>query len=211
MLTVACVLYEGKDVPSHSKDIFTPEWVDKLYRGVRRNLTQPFEFVCFVDKDYIFEERISVRKLELPYRNMLSLLESFKLKGKVLFMGLDTVITGNIDHIANFDTQFAMTRDPNNPKIGCSGVMLFENPGVWEKVKEDHENIGRNFQMCRCPSDMKYLTTIPHDYLDDMGIYSYKVHIKKNRELLDDARIIYFHGREKPHEIKERFVDEHWR
>jgi hypothetical protein len=32
--------------------------------------------------------------------------------------------------------------------------------------------------------------------------------VKKNG--LRDARIVYFHGKEKPHEIDEPFVDECW-
>jgi hypothetical protein len=78
MVTVACVLYQGEDVPSYSLGIFTPEWVDRLYRGIKRNTTRDFRFVCFVDRDYEFSEPVEAKKLELPYRNMFSLLEPFR-------------------------------------------------------------------------------------------------------------------------------------
>lgn len=209
-LTVACVLYQGRDVPQHSLNIFTPLWVDRLYCGIERNLSKPFRFVCFVDREYVFEGPVEQELLDLPYRNMMSLLEPLKLEGKVLFMGLDTVITGSLDEIASVDTKFAMTRDPNDSKRGCSGVMLFENPGLWDEIKNNHQTIAGKYQMCGVPSDMMYLTTLEHDYLDNLGIYSYKNHIKRDKSLLDDARIVYFHGREKPHEIDEDFVREHW-
>ena len=102
-VTVACVLYQGQDVPAHSLGIFTPEWVDRLYRGIKRNTTRPFRFVCFVDREYEFKEPIESIPLKLPYRNMFSLLEPFSEDlGQVLFMGLDTIITGNIDHLMDY-------------------------------------------------------------------------------------------------------------
>lgn len=186
--------------------------MDKLYRGIERNLTVPFRFVCFCDEDYRFYEPVQVLPLELPCRNMFSLLEPFREDlGRVLFMGLDTVIVGNIDDIAGYSGPFAMTRDPNNPKIGCSGVMAFPHtPQIWQDVKENLTDRMGRYTMANCPSDMIYLNSFPHEYLDDhfAGIYSYKVHIKRQRP--DDARIVYFHGREKPHEIEEDFVTRHW-
>lgn len=30
--------------------LYSPEWVNRLYRGVKRHLTPPFNFVCFTDE-----------------------------------------------------------------------------------------------------------------------------------------------------------------
>ena len=183
MITVAVCLYDGKDVLSHSRGIFTPEWVDKLYRGVKRNTTQPFRFVCFVDKDYSFKEDIEARRYTLNYRNMFCLLEPFQLRSDVLFMGLDTVIVGNIDPLITYrPTRLMMTRDPNNPKIGCSGVMMFpDGTGIWERFVQERKKWERSAKMGGYVSDMMFLKHVPHGYLDDMlpGVcVSYKVHVK---------------------------------
>ena len=213
MVTIACVLYQGEDVPSHSVGVFTPEWVDRLYRGVKRNTTRPFRFVCFVDRDYEFNEPIETKKLVMPYRNMFSLLEPFREDmGRVVFMGLDTIITGNIDKLMDYDGPFAMLKDPYFERP-CSGVMLFPyTPEVWEAFTRDHERHAKEHTMFGTPSDMIFLATVPHEVIDgpEWGIYSYKAHIKKSPDLLGKARVVYFHGKEKPHELTEGWVLEHW-
>lgn len=213
--TVAVVLYQGEDVPAHSLGIFTPEWVDRLYRGIKRNTTRPFRFVCFVDQEYMFSEPVESIPFKLPYRNMFSLLEPFSEDlGRVLFMGLDTIITGNIDHLMDYRGPFAMLKDPWHDRP-CSGVMAFPySPQIWDKFAATHEEAAKRATMFGFASDMIYLADEPHYLLDDLGlakgIYSYKAHIKGNEWRLKDSCIIYFHGREKPHELDHDWVKEHW-
>ena len=211
-VTIAVVLYQGEDVPAHSLGIFTPEWVDRLYRGVSRNTSRPFNFVCFVDRDYKFSEPVQSIKLKLPYRNMFSLLEPFSEDlGRVVFMGLDTIITGNIDSLMDYRGEFAMLKDPwfDRP---CSGVMMFpHSPAIWENFVSQHEQAAKDATMFGFPSDMVYLEKVPHVLMDDTGIYSYKAHIRPNPRLLENAKIVYFHGKDKPHELAGLpWVEKHW-
>lgn len=212
-VTFACVLYRGEDIPEHSKGIFTPEWVDRLYRGIKRNCTRPFRFVCYVDDDYEFSEPVVTERLVLPYRNMFSLLEPFREKGRVVFMGLDTIITGNIDFLADYDGPFRMLKDPWQ-EGECSGVMLFPPiPGLWADIERNHAEYAKRETMFGYPSDMVFLNGWPHQVMDgpSNGIYSYKAHIKESPALIDHAKVVYFHGREKPHELSGLgWVDEHW-
>ena len=214
-VTIACVLYQGEDVPAHSLGIFTPEWVDRLYRGIKRNTSREFRFVCFVDRDYEFTEPVESKKLTLPYRNMFSLLEPFREDmGRVVFMGLDTIITGNIDALLDYDGPFAMLTDPYYPERPCSGVMCFPYmPEIWADVEANHAKHAQDATMFGFPSDMIYLAKHKSERIDHYvdGIYSYKAHIKPNPELLEKARIVYFHGKEKPHELAGlEWVERHW-
>ena len=36
----------------HTVGVYDAEYVEKLYRGFKRNLTIPFDFICLVDKNY---------------------------------------------------------------------------------------------------------------------------------------------------------------
>lgn len=214
MATVACVLYQGEDVPEHSKNIFTPEWVDRLYRGVRRNTTREIRFVCYTDRQYEFKEPIEQKSFKLPYRNMFSLLEPFgEDTGKTVFMGLDTVITGNIDFLWDLEG-FHMLQDPYFPERDCSGVMVFEHmPALWAEITAKHSELAQQHTMFGFPSDMIFLDGVPHKTLvgTDCGIYSYKVHIRDRGVPIEKARIVYFHGQEKPHELPGvGWVDQHW-
>ena len=210
VVTVACVLYQGENVPEHSKGIFDEEWVDRLYRGVKRNTTREFRFVCYSDKEYNFREPVERKELRLPHRNMFSLLEPFRSDERTIFMGLDTIITGNIDFL--FDMEgFWMLRDPYFPERDCSGVMVFDpQPELWEFIEENHERLASENKMFGHPSDMIFLDKVKHKTINgpEFGIYSYKVHARAG--LPNDARIVYFHGKEKPHELDEDWVREHW-
>jgi len=216
-VTFAVVLYEGVDVPNHSKGIFNEEWVTRLYHGIARNMKRPFRFVCFVDReDYDLPAPIEQKMLQLPYRNMFCLLEPFREDlGRVIFMGLDTVITGSLEQLVGYDGPFAMLRDPNYVTIGCSGVMSFPyTPSVWETFLRERHTDRNEFRLGGHKSDMMFLNTVPHEYLDDSGIrgiYSYKVHIKREPSLIERASIVYFHGREKPHELTHLpWIRKHW-
>lgn len=202
MITVCCVFFQGKDVNARSR-CFTEDWVEKLYRGVKRNL-KDFQFVVLTDKPYKFKEKIFQLPLEHNLRAYMPIMEIFRYDlGRVLFMGLDTVITGSLEDLASCKSDFAMIRDPNHPNKGASGVMSFPyRPDIWDKFITS----GTNERY-----DQRFLHEIPHEYLDDYfpgQLASYKCHIKANE--IKDERIIYFHGADKPHEVEEDFIKENW-
>lgn len=214
MIVVSCVLFEGIDVKTNSAGVFTPEWVDRLYRGVRRHLTVPFRFVCYVDQEYDFQEPIESRPLVLPHRNMLSLLEVFReTEHKTVFMGLDTIITGNIDFLAEFDG-FWMLDDPYFDRP-CSGVMVFDpQPDIWAEIEKQHQDIAtRDLNEWGMASDMAYLAHHHPRRLDGVahGVLSYKAHLMGAPYNIKHTRIVYFHGEPKPHDLAGvSWVDEYW-
>jgi hypothetical protein len=92
MLNVVCVLRHGGKVG------YDATWVDKLQRGVQRNLTIPHRFVCFSDCE-VNCERI---ELELGDHGFWSKMQMFKpgiLSGPTLYLDLDTVICNNLDDV----------------------------------------------------------------------------------------------------------------
>lgn len=112
MLTVACVLRSGGE--------YTPEYVERLKAGVDANLTG-HEFVCLSDMDA--PNRIP---LETNWPHWWAKLEVFRLKGKVLYFDLDTVIHGSIQAFADYPHRFSMLRDFYKPDVLQSGVMAWD-------------------------------------------------------------------------------------
>lgn len=59
---------------------------------------------------------------------------------------------------------------------------------------------------------MEWVRRFAHRFIDDLfpgQVLSYKGAVK--RQGLGDARIVYFHGREKPHELPHvGWIREHW-
>ena len=58
-ITFITILFDGRKtgVPRYSIR-YSPEWVDKLYRGFARHVDQPFEMVCLADREYEFKEPV---------------------------------------------------------------------------------------------------------------------------------------------------------
>lgn len=202
MITIATLLWDANRNSKSFSIMYDESWVERLYRGCARHLTVPFRFLCFSDQARHFAEPIDVERLTDPEPSYATCIEPYRLGEPMILMGLDTVITGNMDHLAEHCLKtdcLALPRDPYRPQIACNGVALV--PAGMQHVADDH--CGEN--------DMDWVRSFPHDYLDDLWpghVVSYKGHAKSNG--LHDARIVYFHGLEKPHEISAPWVKEHW-
>lgn len=191
MITVATVYYESLDVPDFSR-CYSPEWVDKLYRGVARNLTQPFRFVALTDRQYGFAEPIEQQKL-LDTRWTTACIQLYGIEAdRLLLLGLDTIITGNLDAIIAYEGPLAVPRDPYRTIHPCNGVVLCPPRPDIVAAALSSPNV----------SDMTVLDPFAHEWLDDLfpgQIKSYKVHVQGQG--VGDARIVYFHGSPKPHQL----------
>jgi hypothetical protein len=204
LITIATLLWDKNAKSRSFSQMYDEKWVTRLYDGCARNLSQPFRFVLFTDRArdlpaYIEQERM--KELKPSYADCI---EPFRLGVPMILMGLDTVITGSIDHLAHYclrdDVNLALPRDPNDRTRSCNGVVL--TPAGQQRIYENWA--GEN--------DMDWLRAQRHDFIDDLfpgQVVSYKGDVKKNG--LGDARIVYFHGQEKPHQLlSEPWIKEHW-
>jgi len=105
MLNVLCLKYGT---------YYGPEYVNRLYAGVRRNLTQPFRFVCVTDNPAGL--RTEIETVPLPpdpgvvarrWPNIFIKLCLFKngfadLSGPTLFLDIDVLITGPLDRFFDY-------------------------------------------------------------------------------------------------------------
>lgn len=207
MITVATLFWEPSGRSARWSKAYTVEWVERLYRGFKRNLTAPFRFVVFTDRMREYQEPVEQIILANPQPGYGDCLEPYRLGVPMILVGLDTVITGNIDHLAdhclNAD-RIALPLDPYKPEQVCNGVALV--PGGWERVWTEHDH------NTRPQADMERLRALPHDVLDHLfpgHVVSYKCHVREQG--VGDARIVYFHGPHKAHEVSDDWVQKHWR
>ena len=85
---------------------YPSEYVNTLYNMVKRNCTLDFEFVCLTDDVTGIDPNIKILSLPKTLKGwwckpyMFS--NDLPLKGTVLYMDLDVVISNNIDHLFTY-------------------------------------------------------------------------------------------------------------
>lgn len=182
MLMVACVLKSG--------GCYTPEYVKRLKDGVDKNLSG-HHFVCFTDVD-VPCERIPLRQNLLGWW---SKLELFTLTGKTLYFDLDTVITGDLNEIAEYPHTFTMLSDFYAPQRLASGVMAWNG---------DYSHILKDYDPCQSypgHGDQGYIATkVTSERFQNIlpsQITSRKATSTRNK----NERVVCFHGEPRPHSV----------
>lgn len=103
---------------------YQAEYVNKLYSMVKRNLTVPFEFVCYTDDSTGIDKAIRTEPISIIagvtgwwYKPMF-FNSNLGLKGTILFFDLDVVIFKNIDYLFTHEpNKFCIIRDFNRHVI----------------------------------------------------------------------------------------------
>lgn len=205
MITVATCFWNTNRNSMETSSHYSESDVEKLYRGFKRNLSVPFRFVCFSEKERSYSEPIEQERLSAAVPDYGSMIEPFRLNEPTIIVGLDTIVTGNCDHLAAYcigADRIAVPRDPFYPEKLCNGVVLAPAGNGWFWTdKPDGMN------------DMDWVRSHDLAVIDDIfpgQVVSFKRHVRKQG--LDDAmRIVYFHGNDKPHELPHvGWIARHW-
>jgi len=201
MLTIACVLKSGRFERGVYKDGYTPDDVGRLKVMVQDNLSLPHRFVCFSDVD-VPCERIPLKH---GWSGWWSKIEVFSdvFDGTVIYIDLDTVIAGSIDHFAGHQHQFTMLRDFGAKAIPNSGFMAWAGDyrHIYETFAQDPKPHMRKYIQPPQIGDQAYIASVqkPLDFWQDLfpnQVLSYKKHCV-GKERPEDARVVCFHGEPK--------------
>jgi hypothetical protein len=160
MLNVVCLLRQGGKVG------YDASWVDKLQRGVQRNLTIPHRFVCFSDCE-VNCERIELESGDHGFWSKMQMFKAGALTGPTLYLDLDTVICGNLDDIIDCiqHEQFVMWIEADK-NIHSSAFMYWQG---------DHSNLWDTF-ISKPLSYWKSLYSVPPLYGDQAVISEHTRH-----------------------------------
>ncbi len=120
---------------------YDADYVNKLFSSVKRNSTVEFLFHCFTDDDIGLDD--DVISHPLPHKNvegwwqkLFLFSDEVDITGRILFLDLDTLITGNIDHYISHNEGFVVLRDfwAKKDNVG-SAVLSFEagkHKQIWD-------------------------------------------------------------------------------
>lgn len=191
-----------------------------MQASVAKHLSLPHEFWCFTDDIDDYPEPIVKKPLPKAglrgWWNKIALFAPGVMPedARVLYLDLDTVITGSLDTIATYKGDHARLapffRNVNAEYAGPqSGVMLWRGGSgehIWETyVNTDYPDLPGG--------DQKFLNYVQPDcdLLQDLypgRIVSYK----QNEGTEPDANValVCFHGIPRPHEVTSGWVSQFW-
>lgn len=221
MINIVCVLKTGGD--------YDKRYVFALLNACKKYINEDFAFKCFTDDEaflkypdegvllnHTFSKHkilFSLIRLEKGYAGWWSKLEIFRNKGLNLYFDLDTVILSDlteiIDTIKGLSKYDFLGMRRLNPSrwlrdgMFTSGIMGWNgdfkylldnfNYNVLQNPLSvpDGDYIYSNLILSR--ANIKYLQA------NFEGVYSYKRHCRNG--IPEDAKIICFHGKPRPHEV----------
>lgn len=203
-------------------DDFGETYVRRMFNMISRNVSVPFEFWCITDRNiegincFELPNDIASWHGRLPKFYMHSYDMPFDKGDRIIFFDLDMIITANIDNMILYDGGFCGVKAHSNKVHHVDGSLLSFVYGntefLWEFVSENLE-ICSNYYRGNERWILRDLLD-SYDYWQDIfpnEFVSYKWHCK-NKQLPSEAKIIQFHGKPKPHEIKGvTWIKDYWK
>jgi hypothetical protein len=230
-ITILCVRFGNK---------YGPEYVERLRNMIGRHLTVPYEFVCLTDDQHPIE---GVRSILMPdqgyakkwWHKVHMFDPSLSLKGRILYLDLDVVISGNLDKLASFGPNFFVGILDFNRKFHAAWQYLNSSVMAWDHgtqtavYSQFKTNPG---DAMRLHGDQDWIWKVAKDRIKwwpKSWIQSYKWEIRSRDELIvrdgkrqfktvrddvvvpADCAITVFHGDPNPVDVQDKFVIDNWR
>ena len=206
MITVVSVC--SVDPSNYKRPVYSKEWVDKLYRGVRRNLDIPFRFVClsndFASCDY---EVAPLTTNSWGWWNKLDMFRANLFTGPCLYIDIDNVICKNItDAIANLPSnKMLMPIEPYNNILNSS--VIFWNGNYSHLYHNYVLNQSRIVEQYRLPTPQQPAIGDQGFIRDNTNVEAFNNYVDQNffgwkhhivGEHINDPAILIFTSTEKP-------------
>lgn len=189
---VVCLKYGNK---------YSAEYVNKLYSMVKRNLTIPFEFICFTEDPKDINSEIIVKPLTLLagvqgwWYKPLFFNPNLGLDGTILFLDLDLIIFRNIDKLFSYKQgEFLIIRDFNRHVIKNYDKF---NSSVFRLESGQHSNVYTDFIKnpkqitSKMHGDQDWIRSViksNFSYWPDDWIQSYKWEMRGKPTMIRDSR-----------------------
>ena len=134
---------------------YGPEYVNKLHTMVQRNTNRPLRFICITDDRTGLNEGIEIRPMpefDLPeifrfagFRRMFLFKETLHdLRGDVLHLDVDLLVTGSIDDFFDYkpEANYIVSENWTQPGAGIGNMSVFRYrigtlTKIWDRFRAD--------------------------------------------------------------------------
>lgn len=201
-------------------DAFSADYVNILRDMVLRNAANKIRFVCITDDASGLDEGIDIvelpEDLEMWYGKLYMFKRGlFKDGARMVYMDLDTVITGRIDDILKYDGQFATLRDFYQADRLGPAIIAWKAGEFSGTVWDEWVNQGKPRNEM---GDLWWLNNLDQgrfaheiDILQDLypgKFVSFKADCQVAPPV--NASVVCFHGLPRPHQVK-GWVENFWK
>ena len=208
-LTVACVWWGT---------LYGVEYVEKLRDAVARNLTIPYDFVCITPHQNVPDGviRMSPRVSGKGWWQKVGLFspDLFGVSQRVLYLDLDLVVINSLDEIASSQEEFCMIENfgPNKGHAAHNSSCMLWTPS--EKTYRIHDCF-TNDVMSALHGDQCWIWRVMLNDITDFHqyqcvSYKYEKQSAQWRHRNENTACVVFHGKPKPHEVRDSYVVENW-
>jgi hypothetical protein len=202
-------------------DRFPVEYVNRLYRGVMRNVARPTRFVAFTDDAAGLDPGIEPREIPAmrlpatglggsPWRKLALWSRDIQLSGDLLFLDLDVVVVGSLDAFFDFEPgKLAIIRDWGAKDSGNSSVMRLPAGGAphlvdrFEADPLEKRRLYSNEQVYLTRESGLDIAFWPEAWCPGfkaMMLPRFPVNHVKSVNIPPGARVVVFTGHPRPHE-----------
>lgn len=192
-----------------SGPLYTPAWVERLRRNVARHLGE-HRFVCLSD---VAVPSVETVPLQHGWPGWWSIIEVFRpglFTGRVVYLDLADLIVRPLDPFFE-GAGFRIARAPRVPAPThgkfASGLMAFDagDSEIYDRFAPQAADV-----IARLHGDQEWI----EELRPDSATFDQDVTAGFRGECVDgpppDARVIFVHGRPKPHEITAPWFRELW-
>ncbi len=203
---------------------YGPEFVNRLYGGVTRNITGPLRFICFTDDKTGLSQGIEVQPLPrinlpekyewTPWRKLSCWQYPLAdIEGDILFLDIDLIVVGSLDDLFAFAPgEYCVIENWTQKGKGIGNTSAYRFPaGKYEQLFEIFDSDpGKVLE--ECGIEQQYISKyIPNQrfwpaewclsYKHDL-VPKFPMNWLKPPALPENARLIAFTGRPDPDEAR---------
>lgn len=199
-------------------NLYNVQYVERLRNMVARNLTIPYEFVCLTDHPSVPEgvTKVPLDTTKTGWWNKIHLFKPglFGDATRIMYFDLDVVITNNLDKLACVQEEFCMIENfgPNKRHSAHNSSVLVWTPN--ERSEQIYTKFSPDVTKF-LHGDQCYVWRSMHDKIHNYPrnwVVSYKYEKHPQWRFTDkDTSVVVFHGKPKPHEVKDAVIVKNWK
>ena len=205
---------------------YDAEYVNKLYRGIKRNFQFNFKFFCITEDPLNLESEIIILPLNTNNKGWMKKAYLFSnevtryLTKRCCFIDLDMVIIGDISCLNKYDGDFCIL---STNDIKCEGskdgynssIVLWRNgvgSQIFDFLVEYHDQITK--QLVRFDHYLEYIVKnsdfVQQEFPGIVLDYNFYVKGKDSLEDYPTSGIVNFPRHPKPHDCSEQWIKTNW-